>query len=221
MPAFAGGLLSVRLCLAGWRHRGHGRWAETGLAVLAHGVLVGWQVWQFRRMAHIYGPPQPRSWEEARWALVAHLQTQPVFLPEDGGYPSPAAPRQTGIPLNGAGWSAERDARLMPCVILFVDDPRFLALELQENPESTIPADPWRLRAKVGLEALRLNRVERLDNGWRVVFFVPTRPVTKRACTRSFWPRSRGSLWPSGNICPDAWSVCGSGKLAWMAPSKA
>jgi hypothetical protein len=168
MPAFAAAMLAAWLAWGGWwQARRGGRWALGAAGVL----LVAWLVWQITTSRSAYGSPRPLTWEEVK--DQRQLQTsQAVRFPSDGRYASAAAPAQTGVPYNGAGWLTPT-GRLMPCVILFVDNPAFLELELVAEERGSIAADPEQIRAKVGLEYLRRERVERTPEGWRVRFRGP------------------------------------------------
>lgn len=175
MPAFTAGMMAgwLVLGLACGRVRSASLRATTlGMAVIG---LAAWLAWQCRPMQQIYGEPQLQTRAEAVASLQEHLATQPVTLPLDGRYPDPEAPRATGIPFNGAGWQPEPEGMLMPCAILFVDSPRLLELELEEISDAPIPADPHAIRAKVGLEMLTRESVERTERGWRIRFAAPRR----------------------------------------------
>lgn len=175
MPAFAAGMMAgwLALGLACARVRsGALRVALLGTAGIA---LAVWFTWQSRPMRQIYGEPRPQTRAEAIASLQEHLATQPVRLPPDGRYTNPEAPRATGIPFNGVGWQRDPEGMLMPCVILFVDSPRLLELELEEISDAPIPPDPHAIRAKVGLEWLHREAVERTERGWRIRFAGPRR----------------------------------------------
>lgn len=172
MPAFAAAVLAA-WCLWADRCTRAGRRTAGWCPILSVAAAAGWIAWQCSSTGGVYGEPNPQSRDAALQALEEHLKTRPVSLPEDGCYEGPEAARRSGIPFNGAGWVANRDGMMMPCVILFVDQPRFLRLELRENPNSGIPADPHGIRAKVGLEYLRLESVERQGDLWIVTFAGP------------------------------------------------
>jgi len=172
MPSFAAAfLVAWGLWMEGCRRlKRLPAWLPPVVSVVGWAVWAGWQV-SFEN--GIYGTPNPLTREAALKALEDHLATRPVTLPQVGCYEGAEAARRSGIPFNGAGWSAGQEGALMPCTILFVDQPRFLRLELRQNPNSPVPADPHGIRAKVGLEYLRLEHVERQGDLWIVTFAGP------------------------------------------------
>jgi hypothetical protein len=168
----------VAAMLAGWlgwgrccqRLRGAG-WCM-GLSLVVGLCWWGWQVYESRSA---YGAPRVCRWSAVQDRLK-DFQARTSQFPQSGCYSDPKAPAATGIRFyNGAGWKAEQGGRLMPCVILFVDDPEFLELELEPVAEvaGRVPADPAQIRAKVGLEFLRRERIDRTAKGWRVRFSGP------------------------------------------------
>ncbi|MGA4579409.1 glycosyltransferase family 2 protein [Limisphaera sp. VF-2] len=168
MPAFAAGILAAWL---GWGtlHQQQG-WRARWLAVSGAAVLL-WLAWDFHCSGHSYGDPQVLTWSECQHAS-AQRRSRGVSLPAEGLYRSCKAPGQTGLPLNGAGWNP-LDGTVMPSVILFVDSPQFLELDLAEVAGTVAPADPRQIRAKVGLEFLELEEVRPISEGWRVRFAGP------------------------------------------------
>ncbi len=90
-------------------------------------------------------------------------------LPRTGVYNSPSDAQATQIPYNGAGWQMGLGL-LMPCVILFVDDPAFLELDLAPVTGTTTEIPPGDMRAKVGLELLRQESITPIAGGWRARF---------------------------------------------------
>ena len=167
MPAFAAAML------AGWLALGTGGSRRRGalLSALAGLALCGWIAWQIPRGHSAYGPPRPRTWPQV--AEQIQRRSAAVVLPRDGVYDVVHAPDKTGIPYNGAGWGDS----LKPCVILFVDDPAFLELELAPTNESDKAAadGPQALRVKVGLEILEREFIRRTERGWMARFAGPRR----------------------------------------------
>lgn len=203
MPAFAAGMMAGWLVLGLACDRVPSASMRVTLLGTAGIALVAWLAWQSRAMHQIYGEPRPQTRAEAIASLQKHLATQPVALPPNGRYTNPEEPRATGIPFNGAGWERNPEGMLMPCVILFVDSPHLLELELEEISEAPIPADPHAIRARVGLEMLKRESVERTERGWRIRFAAPRRrcyqegiqPVFLATVPRSFLAAQEGLPW--------------------------
>jgi len=87
---------------------------------------------------------------------------------------SAAEPRPHGLYLNGIGWDAAT-GRVAPAIHLFVDEPRFVELDVQAPLGGEID---WSrtVRVATGLHHLRLARVEPAGIGWRLRF-EPTAPL--------------------------------------------
>jgi len=208
MPSFAAAfLVAWGLWMDGCRRlKRLPAWLPPVLSVMGWAVWAGWQV-SFEN--GIYGTPNPLTREAALKALEDHLATRPVALPQAGCYEGAEAARRSGIPFNGAGWSAAQEGTLMPCTILFVDEPRFLRLELRENPNSRIPADPRGIRAKVGLEELRLESVGREGDLWIVTFAGPRQrryqtglqPVFLATVPKEYLAARQGLPWRLIRVC--------------------
>jgi hypothetical protein len=78
-----------------------------------------------------------------------------------------------GIPYNGTGWNLQTGT-VGVCVILFADSPEFLELNLGPAPgEQPIRSDVEQIRAKVGLEFLKRESLERIGDSWRLRFAGP------------------------------------------------
>lgn len=208
MPSFAAAfLVAWGLWMEGCRRlKRLPAWLPPVVSVLGWAVWSGWQA-SFEN--GIYGTPNPLTREAALKALEDHLATRPVTLPQVGCYEGAEAARRSGIPFNGAGWSAGQEGALMPCTILFVDQPCFLRLELRENPNSPVPADPHGIRAKVGLEYLRLENVERQGDLWIVTFAGPRQrryqtglqPVFLATVSKEHLAATEGLPWRLIRVC--------------------
>jgi hypothetical protein len=168
MPSFAALLLSGWLAWGGyWLARTRLRWLLGGSCC----VLVAWLTWEISQGSSAYGPP---------WLLIAkEIQDQksrPNAMPQlapMNAYESPRAPVATKIPYNGAGW--ETNGMAMPCVILFVESPHFLELEVAPTTNTVHETDLHHFRAKVGLEFLARETVQGTERGWLVRFAGPKR----------------------------------------------
>ena len=168
MPSFAALMVAGWMAwTACWASSRYGLWI--GLVSLA--VLLGWLGWELSHGGSAYGPPRVLTWKEVAARKTASSGS--VRMPTSGYYASPAAPAETGIPYNGAGWEAP-SGMVMPCVILFVDSPEILELELTSEQPTVGMMAPDAFRAKVGLEFLRRRSIKRTDRGWMVRFDGPT-----------------------------------------------
>jgi hypothetical protein len=126
----------------------------------------------------VYGSPHSISWREVNdWRALKKVRPNITPLPD--GYMQSDDLERWAIPFNGAGWSD--DGGVDAAVILFVDSPEFLELEVTEAAfVNTIAADPHYIRAKIGLEFLTQEAIERKEEGWRVRFSPPRRSDYKQ-----------------------------------------
>jgi hypothetical protein len=167
MPSFAALMLAAWLAWGCyWLNREAGRWM---LPLSAVG-LAGWLVWEISHGTSADATPRPLTWQEVKRRQPR--STHKVTLPDKGAYDSPAACEQTGIPFNGTGWEKET-GRVKPCVILFVNAPENLELEIAPEINPAYLGLPEDFRAKVGLEFLERESVRRTDTGWIIRFHGP------------------------------------------------
>lgn len=168
MPAFAAALLAGWL---GWCAAVRSRRNASTVLLLSFVALASWTTWEVASSTSEPVSPRTATRAETRKPSAPPLNHAAHHL--SGHYASPGDPTQTWIPYNGAGWQPP-SGQVRPCVILFVEDPQFLELELagpDTEDEVTAPRD---LRAKVGLEFLKLESIQRHGKGWRVRFAGPT-----------------------------------------------
>ena len=78
----------------------------------------------------------------------------------------------SGNRVDRGGWNQESGA-LKPTVILFVNNPEFLELELERPKHAAITSNPEDIRAKVGLEWLPRKSISETEQGWTVRFRGP------------------------------------------------
>ncbi len=207
MPAFAAALFAGWLQWTGYWHN---RRLGQGVLLVSAALLLGWLGWQLGRSGSRYGPPQVYTRAEMD-ARRSNAHRPAVVLPAAGAYSGPDEAGATRIPYNGAGWAADSGG-LMPCVILFVDDPAYLELELLPVSGTVSESSPEVLRAKVGLEFLQRQSITRTDRGWRVRFsgpqqkryqsgiqpvFIATVPPGLLASQTAFWRLERVSWRPA------------------------
>lgn len=176
-PAFAVALVAAWLALmevlAQWRASAH--WPQ----VLACCAVLVWTGGELSRAECAYGPPESLTWEELE-ALRKQLEARPAARPLPARYEVRDDLRSFNIPFNGEGWNP-RDGTVASCVILFVDSPEFLELDVASVAGARVSeADVAHFRAKVGLEFLRCESITRMAEGWRVRFAGPRRPRYQR-----------------------------------------
>ncbi|RME95601.1 MAG: hypothetical protein D6766_02870, partial [Verrucomicrobia bacterium] len=174
MPCFAAGMAAAWTAWAAWwkPRRGGGV-----VLLLSLAGLVLWEGWQMHSEVNAYGPPTILRKEEFAAAMTRQRPT--VELPQSGRYDSAEAAWGTRIPFNGTGW-LDAEGTVAPCVVLFVKDPEFLELEVAPGPGARVEEGPVAWRAKVGLEFLKRERMERTQEGWRLVFAGPRRKQYQR-----------------------------------------
>jgi hypothetical protein len=145
------------------------RWTRAFLIAL----ISGWWIYQLAAARHaLPGTPTVTQRE-----VASHLERR---FPEFLGIPSyyslendPAA--LTGIPQNGGGWR-EQSGNVDIMSILFVQDPAKLRLEVAPIAGESPSEEQYQaIRAKIGLELLQLESVERTEQGRRLTFAAPTR----------------------------------------------
>ncbi len=180
MPAFSAALL---VGWFGWCICIQSRRNGSILLMLSVAALAIWTTWEVAKSGSESGPPRTTTWEEALKQEPPQLTES--ALPASGSYASPGEPAQTWIPYNGAGWRPP-SGQVMPCVILFVEDPQFLELVLVTPDNGGEVAQPRDLRAKIGLEFLKMESVQRSGNGWKVRFAGPTGDRYKRGLQSVF-----------------------------------
>jgi hypothetical protein len=107
------------------------------------------------------------------WNEVFHSQQDHKIQNLPSGYRVGDDLNAYGIPFNGTGWD-ENNGEVGVCVILFVDSPECLELELRSpKGDEATQSSAELIRAKVGLELLKQKSVERTKSGWRISFAGP------------------------------------------------
>jgi hypothetical protein len=210
-PAFA-----VAMVVAWWRAvatacrlRPQARWPHLVLWIL----LLGWLGWKIVRAESAYGPARSITWENVV-AWEERTKREPQTKPLPSSYTRSENWDAWGIPYNGAGW--DTNGAVQVSVILFVESPQFLELELAAVPGSdTTEANPQHIRAKVGLEFLQRETIDRTPEGWRVRFagpararyqrgiqpvFIATVPKERLADTQTPWLLKQVSWRPSKHL---------------------
>jgi hypothetical protein len=115
-----------------------------------------------------------RGWADAR------SPAQPIHI----GNETTSSVR-SGIPYDSTGW-IRSTGRVLPYVNVFVEDARFLELELARAPETAADPDPLWVKAKIGLEFLERESVARTGDMWRIRFKGPTRASYRTGIQSAF-----------------------------------
>jgi hypothetical protein len=157
-------LISVAWCAIVNRLRG-------GWLMVAVVVLGAWLTWEIASAKCIAGKPISLSWSQLtpRPKDYDHTGTE---LPELGI--STVRSGSSEIPFDGSGWDFDTGT-IASHVIVFVQNPEFLELELVRDPEARETPDPKWIRAKIGLEFLRKESITPTQHGWLVRFYGPQR----------------------------------------------
>lgn len=169
MPAFAALSLSAWLALSR-RCQGH----NGGLVMMgvANGILTGWLSYQMYSDRNVEGLPAATTRVEA---YAKHPSSKPTVFPKPlpDGYLTPDQPKDCGIPYNGQGWNPTNGI-VKPIVILFIDSPEYIELKIAPVTGKASADDVRQIRAKVGLELLKLQEAHVSDTGWTLLFKKPT-----------------------------------------------
>ncbi len=161
--------------------------AETRCGGSAAVALLGWLGFQILTVRNCYGPPSALTVSE----VEAH-RVRPVLSPEaigdryalqnlttQGAAAAAQAPYKqpwASIRYNGVGWN-HYDGFTKPVVIAFVNDARFLELDVQIRPGATSTESDWQsIQAKIGLDLLTLESNTNLTNGTRRLRFAVSKP---------------------------------------------
>ena len=167
------------LLVIAWRESA--MWVTSrGRRALAFGVLVA--LWATAlatstTRGRVPADPTDRATAAVASAALAWPVLESRVMP--GGYdlgdPATASwiasatePRPHGLYLNGIGWDPST-GRVAPAIHLFVDDPRFVELEVEIPMGGEVD---WArsVRVATGLQHLRLARVDPAGIGWRLRF---------------------------------------------------
>jgi hypothetical protein len=175
-PAFAFAIVVAWRCIVGMLPVSKLRLLWIG--AIAYAVLLAWLG------EHLWETNTSATSTFVRWKDVAQEReatlTKAAALPLPSSYQLGTNLDIFGIPYNGTGWNIQTGA-LSVCVILFVERPEFLELELTSAPGAqTSRSEAEHIRAKVGLEFLKQESVEPTAKGWRVRFSGPKRPDYQR-----------------------------------------
>lgn len=171
-PAFAA------LLVIAWR--AGALWVTSrGRGALASGVLVA--LWATalttsKARGRVAADPTDRVTAAASASTLAWPVLVPRTLPalyelaEPSWIASATEPRPHGLYLNGIGWDPAT-GRVPPATHFFVDDPRFLELDVDVDGPMGGEVD-WAatVRVATGLQHLRLAKIDSAERGWRLRF---------------------------------------------------
>jgi hypothetical protein len=147
-----------------------GLWQAAGgwwLRMVLLALFCGWmsfQIWEAASKPS--GGLRALTIEEVR----SRQRELPSWSIPSGAYTRQEEFKETSIPLNGTGVS--QNGELAPMFLCFVMDPEFVELDLALQENQSEP-DPSVIRAKLGLEFLEREKIERTAEGWRVRFRGP------------------------------------------------
>jgi hypothetical protein len=145
-------------------------------------LLCAWFGWQIRESTFLYGRTTSVTWEELQRTRQKRGTHSDTARPE---YAQNLEHPRSGIPFDRTGWDSKSGA-LKPLVILFVNNPDYLELELETQPHPHIPPNPEDIRAKIGLEHLDRTEITKTEHGWRVRFNGPLQPRSQAGIQAAF-----------------------------------
>lgn len=169
-PAFASAIASAWLFLAS---RCNNRWSRVLVCLL----LCAWIGKQFSITLSGYANPTSVTAAEVKKKTEkrSDVEGSTTKRYSANNHGQSLNSDRSDIPHDCVGWNPETGA-VMPLVILFVQDPEFLELDLATQPHPSIQPDPETIRAKVGLEFLERAGITEIEGGWRVRFRGPQQP---------------------------------------------
>jgi hypothetical protein len=141
--------------------------------ICALAILLGWWAYELGAGENMTSPSPPLTRDEAL-AQMPDGFPKVRIMPES--YAADRSPAEvTGIPNNGAGWT-HPNGEASEIVVLYVEDPDELRLEVAPGEDANPTDEQYAaIRAKVGLEILTLNSVERTEHGRILTFSAPKR----------------------------------------------
>ncbi len=137
------------------------------------GAVVVWWTWEVATAESYF--PRTAVFDREQALRATPRATSPSDLPSlPEEYVADESRGYGGIGYNGRGW--DRDGRTESVVIVFVDDPEFLILDVAAaEGEAVADEDFRRIRAKIGREHLTLETLEDTATGKRLRFAGPRR----------------------------------------------
>jgi len=167
MPAFVALILAVWLI---WINFCSSLRRASLLPIISAFILCNWHFYQIYSVRRTTGPPRVITWSEMDVKRGLRKENALKSLP--AAYQLPENPMDYGIPFNGSGWNHTTGA-VKPSIILFVESPTMIELEIAPATATTNVEDLQQIKAKVGLEVLELQHVKTSGKGWTVRFRGP------------------------------------------------
>ncbi len=168
----AGVLLEIRPASRACRRR----------AVLRAGALVlaaAWWAAELHWAENLF--PQRPAW--GRVHVINELRrdsSTPTVLPSHYAIGEENGPWESGILFNGFGWD-HAAGKTQPMAMFFVDDAANVQLEVEPAEGEILDEQSLgSIRAKIGLEFLMRQSVERTERGWRITFARPKRAAYRQ-----------------------------------------
>lgn len=161
-PAFAIAILVVFLTIAA-RARSTGR-----LTLLATLLLAGWTLDISTQRSTLSGP-------KSTTLPALHFKTSEKGVGKRIAPPGNATSlgdNGSGIPFDRQGWN-QTNGCLSSLFVLFVNNPKFLELNVEERMGKNENFSPKDFRAKIESERLEMESFERTPQGWKVRFQGP------------------------------------------------
>jgi hypothetical protein len=131
-------------------------------------LFFAWLSWEITHVTS-FGPSRSLIWRETTFKETKGLHK---IMPNLGTEIFKSG--SSGIRFDGSGWNGSSGA--IKChVIVFVESPRFLEIDLTVASDAVEKPDPHWIRAKIGLEFLEKESIVLTEQGWRVRFRGPHR----------------------------------------------
>jgi hypothetical protein len=151
-------------------------------AILRAGALAlvaAWWATEFQWAENLI--PETRPWGQAR--VVAQMRPRvstPTALPNQYQVGEQPGPAETKVLFNGFGWD-ETTGRTQPLAVFFVNNATKVQLEVEPAEGEVLSQQSLEnIRAKIGLEFLTRDSVERTDSGWCITFAEPKRAAYRQ-----------------------------------------
>jgi hypothetical protein len=135
-------------------------------------LLSGWWMYEIATIQIPKGQPGARTWKEVADQMEMDKK-RPSHKEIPFSYSNGFAFDKVGINFNGQGWDSTT-GRAASCVVVFVENPDCLSLELSPASGLAIPIGNYDcIQAKIGVEYLVRESVTATGKGMRVLFKGP------------------------------------------------
>lgn len=182
LPAFAALTVVLWRGCAAWCLRSRRAGTLLWMSLL---LLGAWTAVQVSQVDCYDGMPQAATRDEVQRPERAGNGDREIGFPP--AYDAGSLPDGDilGIPYNGSGWM-ERTGLVKPVVVLFVQDPLYLEVEVAGNASVITDGDLKDVRAKIGLEFLAVQSTRRTPRGAALRFHVPRQERYRRGIQTVF-----------------------------------